>query len=94
MTIPDFSATPRGQSFSDGRDIAKGLAEFNAVITDECRKRNILNIDLFALSQKMGGDAAFVSSDGFHPSAKGYAQWEEFMEPAIYQHLIKMRSKF
>ncbi len=93
LTIPDFSKTPRGLLFSNERDIPQGLTVFNAVIKEECTKRGLLNIDLFSLSQVMAQDPSMTSSDGFHPSAKGYAEWEKTIEPLIRERLITIRAK-
>jgi acyl-CoA thioesterase-1 len=88
LTVPDYSIMPRAKEFHDGRDVAKGLAAYNTVINAECAKRGIKVIDLFALSQRLGGGV--VSPDGLHPSEQGYAKWEEFIEPVVIEHLKKI----
>lgn len=77
VTIPDFGVTPYGKNFSNGREIRKGIAEFNTIIKEQAALRGLFVADVFAVSQKMGEDPALVSRDGLHPSAKGYASWEE-----------------
>jgi acyl-CoA thioesterase I len=77
ITIPDFGVTPQGKNYGGGRDIAKGIAEFNTIIITEAKKRNLPLVDIYALSQKMKNDSSLVSSDGLHPSAKEYALWEK-----------------
>jgi acyl-CoA thioesterase-1 len=79
LTLPDFSFSPSGQQYSNGRDISKGLAEFNAILKIEANARHIQVVDLYPLSQTLKGDV--FSSDGLHPSAKGYAKWAELIEP-------------
>lgn len=76
VTIPDFGVTPYGKKISGGREIGKGIAEFNAIIKEQAALRGLFVADIFTVSQKMGEDASLVSPDGLHPTAKGYASWE------------------
>ncbi len=82
ITIPDFGVTPTGKSYSAGRDISKGILEFNTLIIAEGKKRNLQVVDIFELSKKMKDDATLVANDGLHPSAKEYAEWEKLILPA------------
>lgn len=79
ITIPDFGVTPSGKNYGSGRDIGKGIAEFNAVIIDEAKKRNLPLVDIYDLSKAMKDDASLVAEDGLHPSAKEYALWEKLI---------------
>jgi lysophospholipase L1-like esterase len=81
VTIPDFSATPEGPKYSRGRDITKGLAEFNQIIKEEAAAKNLLVADIFEISQQAKGDATLVAADGLHPSGKQYAEWEKIIFP-------------
>ncbi len=87
ITIPDFGVTPQGQYFSGGRDISKGLSDFNNIIKDEAKKRNLIVIDIFEISKKMKNDKTLVANDGLHPSAKEYAIWEQIILPEIIKVL-------
>lgn len=87
VTIPDFGATPQGTIYSKGRDISKGISEFNEVIKAEAKKRDLLCVDVYAQSKKMKSDPSLVSSDGLHPSAKEYAEWEKLILPAAMKVL-------
>ena len=89
VTIPDFSVTPTGASFSSGRNIARGLAEFNGVIAQEAARRGLKAVDVFALSQKMKNDSTLIARDGLHPSAKEYALWEAMIFPEAQKLLTK-----
>lgn len=40
ITIPDFGVTPVGKGYGGGRDINKGITEFNDIILDEAKKGN------------------------------------------------------
>ncbi|MBA3682236.1 MAG: SGNH/GDSL hydrolase family protein [Bacteroidetes bacterium] len=79
ITIPDFGATPQGKNYGNGRDIEKGIAEFNAVIIAEAKKRKLPLVDIYDLSKAMKDDATLVAVDGLHPSGKEYALWEKLI---------------
>jgi len=75
VSIPDFGVTP------EGRNISQGISEFNAIIKEEAKKRQLVLVDIFELSKKMGTDPSLVAGDGLHPSAKEYALWETVILP-------------
>ena len=81
ITIPDFGVTSTGARYSGGRDISKGIAEFNKIILEEAKKRNLKTVDIFEKSKEMGKDNSLVAADGLHPSAKEYAIWETLIYP-------------
>lgn len=87
LTIPDFSVTPVGKQFSNGRDIAKGIAQYNQIIQEEANKRGLPVVDIYPLTQQMKGDQ--ISSDGLHPSAKEYALWEKEVYPVAKKMVDK-----
>lgn len=88
ITIPDFGVTSTGARYSGGRDISKGISEFNAIILDEAKKRNLKTVDIFPISKAMGKDNSLVAPDGLHPSAKEYAIWETLIYP-VALNLLK-----
>lgn len=79
ITIPDFGMTPQGKLYGSGRDITKGITEFNNIIKFEAKKRNLICVDIFPISKNMFGNKDLVASDGLHPSGKEYAIWEELI---------------
>ncbi len=87
VTIPDFSATPEGPKYSRGRDITKGLAEFNEIIKQEATVKHLLVADIFEVSQQIKGDASLVAADGLHPSGKEYERWEKVIFPLVKELL-------
>jgi acyl-CoA thioesterase I len=89
ITIPNFGVTPNGKNYSRGRDIGKGISEFNSFIKSEGKERNLSVVDIFEISEKMGVDASVVAKDGLHPSAKEYAVWETMILPKAMELLIK-----
>ena len=87
LTIPDFSVSPVGPEYSQGRDISKGLQEFNQIILEEAQNYHLKVMDLYSLSQTFAKDPSMFSQDGLHPSAKGYAKWADHIEPVFEQLL-------
>jgi lysophospholipase L1-like esterase len=87
VTIPDFGVTPTGARYANGRDISKGINRFNEIIKEEATKRELTIVDVFALSKKMGSDKSLIASDGLHPSAKEYAEWEKIIFHAALELL-------
>ncbi len=83
ITTPDFSVTPTGKQFANGRDIAQGIADFNKIIMQEARARDLNVVDLYALSQQMGTDSTLLAGDGLHPSPKAHAQWADLISAAF-----------
>jgi lysophospholipase L1-like esterase len=89
VNIPDFSVTPTGAMYGDGRNISDGLAGFNKIIKEEASKRNLKVVDVFPLSQKMHDDHSLIARDGLHPSAREYALWETVVYPVAHELLSK-----
>lgn len=87
VTIPDFSVTPAGAEYGSGRDISKGIAEFNAIIVKQAKLRNLKVADVYELSRAMRDDKSLVATDGLHPSAKEYAAWEKMIFPLAFDLL-------
>lgn len=87
ITIPDFGVTPQGSLYGGGRNISAGIIQFNDIIKSEAVKRGILLVDIFEMTQKMKGRNDLVATDGLHPSAKEYAEWEKVILPAVFNLL-------
>jgi lysophospholipase L1-like esterase len=88
ITIPDFGVTPQGSQYGSGRDISKGILEFNAIIKAEATKRGLPCVDLFLISKKMKDNKNLIAVDGLHPSAKEYAIWESIILPEVKKMLL------
>ena len=88
ITIPDFGVTPQGAGYGSGRDITKGISEFNDIIKSEAKKRGLVCVDIFPITQQMKGNKELVAADGLHPSAKEYAIWETLIFPEVKKLLV------
>ena len=89
VTIPDFSCAPRGESYGYGRNIAKGISKYNAIINKEAGERRLSMVDIFHLSQTFCNHPEMFVADGIHPSAKQYALWEKLIFPVAYKILSR-----
>ena len=89
VTVPDFSCAPRGKSYGYGRNIAKGISKYNAIIKKEAKERGLLVVDIFPLSQTFCNRPEMFVEDGIHPSAKQYALWEKLIFPVAHEILRK-----
>ncbi len=87
VTIPDFSATPSGAQYGRGRDISKGIAEFNQIIEEESKKAGLVVVDIYWSTQEMKQHPEFISEDGLHPSAKEYEVWANLILPFFIKQL-------
>jgi acyl-CoA thioesterase I len=81
VTIPDFSVTPAGATYSRGRDIPAGITAFNGIIRDLADSRALPVVDISPLSRELTGPQ-FVAADELHPSAAAYVRWEQAIFPA------------
>lgn len=87
ITIPDFGVTPQGSLYGGGRDISKGISEFNDIIKNEANKREIICVDIFKTTQAMKNQPDLIAKDGLHPSGKEYAEWEKLIFPQAFKLL-------
>jgi lysophospholipase L1-like esterase len=73
LSIPDWGKSPfaRGQ---DNKQIASDIDRFNNVARDECKKANIIFIDITELTRN-NLDATMFASDGLHYSGKMHRLW-------------------
>lgn len=79
ITIPDYSVTPSGAQYTRGRDVNKGISQFNDIIKAEALKRKLPVVDIFPSTLKMKNNPSLICEDGLHPSSKEYANWEELI---------------
>lgn len=73
LSIPDWGKTP----FARGQDTQKITSEidvFNNIAKEECKKLNIVFIDITEITRK-NTDASVFASDGLHYSGKMHRLW-------------------
>ena len=65
-----------------------GFSTENAMMHDFQALQENHDKVFFELSKKMKDDATLVASDGLHPSAKEYAEWEKLILP-VAKNILK-----
>ncbi|MFD2514363.1 SGNH/GDSL hydrolase family protein [Pontibacter locisalis] len=74
LSIPDWGATPYGQS-RDQERISTEIEAFNAVAKDEAQKAGVTFINITPLSREALNDPSYVANDGLHYSGKMHLEW-------------------
>lgn len=78
LSIPDYGVTPfGGHSARIGREID----DFNRINKEITMAHGVSYIDITPISREP--DAALITSDSLHPSAKQYRRWAEKLAAAI-----------
>jgi len=86
LSIPDWGVTP----FASGRDrekIAREIDQYNAINKEITMSKEIVWIDVTAISRLALNDATLIAGDGLHPSGKMYTEWVRLAVPEIVKML-------
>lgn len=86
VTIPDYSKAPSVQQNATTEGLSDFIQSYNKVIKEEGSKRDLQVADIFPISQTMMGPEDYTE-DGLHPSAQGYAKWENVIFPVVFDFL-------
>jgi len=81
ITIPDYTKSPALRLYQK-KDILKLIEQYNEIIKEEGKRRDLKVADIFPVSQTMTNDEDYVL-DGLHPSAQGYLKWEKIIFPVV-----------
>lgn len=85
--VPDLTLLPRFSS-NDTTQLARSVASYNAVIQSVVDRYHVVLIDLFQAWHELASHQEFISDDGFHPSAAGYARLAQLFYQGMKQHRI------
>lgn len=85
ITIPDYTKSPALRLYQK-EDMSKLIQEYNKIIKEEGRKKDLTIADIFPMSQTMINDIDYVL-DGLHPSAQSYTKWEKIIFPVVFDLL-------
>ena len=83
--IPDISTAPRipQEMRSDYHQL---IVAFNQRLEEIANRHGAIVFDVYTVThEQLPGHPEFFSSDGFHPSDKGYELWADQMWPTIAQ---------
>jgi acyl-CoA thioesterase-1 len=85
--LPDVASAPVMEGKAD-ESFRSRLLQFNRAIEQTAERHEVILVDLYkSSSNTFQAHPEFFSSDGLHPSDKGYAYWAEVMWPAV-EHAI------
>jgi lysophospholipase L1-like esterase len=76
LSIPDYGATPFGQSLDPAR-IATEIDAFNAINLAISTQAGVHYLEITKGSRDAISDKSLVAADGLHPSGKEYQKWAE-----------------
>jgi acyl-CoA thioesterase-1 len=84
--LPDLTLLPALSQFSqqEKAQVYTELQRWNRQIAMLARQYNITLVDLFAQEDQLTGHPEYISDDGFHPSATGYARLADLFWKAIH----------
>ncbi len=70
--VPDITLLPRFQT-QNAQALHTRITAYNMVIASLVQKHSALLVDLYARWQDLANHPDYISNDGFHPNAFGYA---------------------
>jgi len=76
LSIPDWGVSP----FAAGRDkasIARDIDAFNAIAQDECRRANVVYVDITPLTRQAADNRTAFAYDGLHYSGQQMKLWTD-----------------
>ena len=81
--IPDISSAPRIPG-PMRREYQQQIIRFNARLEEIAKRHGVAIFDMYAISKdELPSHPEYFSSDGFHPSDKGYELWATQMWPTV-----------
>jgi lysophospholipase L1-like esterase len=71
--MPNIVLLPRFQA-TNAQSLLARISSYNTIITEIVGRHHVMLVDLYQQSQVLTAHPEYISSDGFHPNARGYAQ--------------------
>lgn len=87
ISIPDWSATPYGQSKSNPKVQSADVEVFNAINKEVALNASVNYIDVTEISRRALTDPAMTSIDDLHPSGKMYQEWVNKFYPILKKEI-------
>ena len=81
LSIPDYGATPFGQSSGDASRIGGEIDKYNSIAGAAAGEAHARFVDITPGSRRAAEDKTLVAEDGLHPSGKMYADWVQLALP-------------
>jgi lysophospholipase L1-like esterase len=91
QTIPDLTSSPAGVGAPPS--LGKRIEAYNATIARVAERHGFVLSDVYGRSRRAFRDRSgeLFSSDGFHPSSKGYELWADAMWPDVERAVVAPR---
>lgn len=85
--LPDLTRLPAfaNQTAAQKSQMLVGIQQWNRGIAQDAARYGVALLDLFSRGSLLTAHPEYISSDGFHPSAAGYAQLADLFWQAIQQ---------
>jgi len=93
LSIPDWSVTPFAEARlpdGQGRDrkqVADDIDTYNDICETSAKEFKTRFINITSSQRADGADAAFLATDGLHPSGKEYTKWAIQLSEAVLKEL-------
>lgn len=84
LSIPDWSVTPFAR-LRDKKKIVKELNNYNTIIEEEAKKRNVMFIEITQSSRNAAVNPSLIASDSLHPSKKMYKIWAKKISKKLFK---------
>jgi lysophospholipase L1-like esterase len=85
ISIPDYAATPYGESTGDSTNISYQINAFNAINKQVSLNYGVKYINVTDASRKASTDRSLIAADGLHYTGKEYKIWSVLLADLIRQ---------
>jgi lysophospholipase L1-like esterase len=83
--VPDLTLVPRFAA-ADTRALRAQIAAYNSAIATIVKRHNVLLVDLYQRWNDLANHPEYISNDGFHPNAIGYAAIAQVFYQVLQEH--------
>ncbi|WP_162005002.1 SGNH/GDSL hydrolase family protein [Dictyobacter vulcani] len=83
--VPDLTVLPRF-AHSDKQALRSTIFAYNSVIATVVAGQHVILVDLYQTWQTLSEHPEYISADGFHPNASGYAVLAEIFYDTLQMH--------
>ncbi len=87
ITIPNYARFPVAKNISDEEKDEQTIEQYNWVIREEAKRRNLKVADLYPINSMNSID--YLIPDGLHPNPKGMKVWKDVILPVVREVISK-----
>jgi len=85
--MPNIVLLPRFQG-TNTQSLLTSISSYNTTIANIVERHHVVLVDLYHQSQVLANHPEYISSDGFHPNANGYAQLAMIFYMTLQAHRL------